>query len=229
MERIWFNSKNIRESANKFLKKYPVYNYNKLIDIAENAELEEFRLLCSLMQESSYMKSYISDAPCEERRHIEEACNDRVNKQMGPEALAVFNMFRESQKHEFWCGDERYNLFGNEFAHYAEREIIKSVVVYIVKYKDKPVTLDNIKDISYLYNHGLYWDLYKEPDTVAEPNYNDWETNNAVFNRLNEERKKHVEAWIQFTNYIWDQEWQKAYDFMITSLDGKGRAGWDYM
>lgn len=227
MDRIWYNEELINKVVHNFLGKYPTYDKSKFLDIAKNSSLDEFRELCSILYKSSYISSYFDKISLDEKRELINACNDRINDQIGLEALTIYEFFRKSQNHSFWTGDNRYKLFSYDFADYEDRQIIKSVVTFLIKYEKHYVELKDLKNLSYLYNTGLSYNLYNE-NKVRQYAIN-WDTDDKDFNKINEARTIHINAWIEFTNYIWNKEFEKAYKLILFNLKDTGIEGIDYI
>lgn len=203
MNREWYNSVNVNKSADKFLTSYPDYDYNTYMSVAKTGTLKEFRLLCSVLD------AHKVQMPFEEEKSLRAACNNRINEQMGEEATKLFEYFSSSQNHEFWLGDTRYVLFNSGLGHYNDRVIIKSVVIFLAKYKNKSIDINDLNNLDKLIRHGYGENLYIEPSTFKENE--DWQYNDVTFNKLNKARQRHVELWITFTNLIWDQKFDEAY------------------
>lgn len=220
----WYNWTLSVDKMNEFLGKYKEYDFELFSNIAKSGDLEEFRLLCNALDKDGYVKSYFRDN-YKDVSELKKLCNERVSEILG-NLLPVFNTFRTSQKHEFWGGDERYKLFGFDFPPYAERKIIKSTLVFFIKYLNRPLEFKELANITHLYNHGLYWDLIKEPSTTNV----DWENDENEFNRLNESRKEHIKAWTEFMDIIWRNDFDKAYSFMYDlAVKYNEELGWDYI
>lgn len=220
----WYNWTLSIDKMNEFLMKFKEYNFKLFLEIAKTGNLEEFRLLCNALDKNGYVTSYFSEN-YKEVYTLKDACNERVSTVLG-ELLPIYNMFENSKKHEFWDRNERYKLFGFDFPPYAEGKLLKSALTFFIKYLNKPLLLDEVPNVNYLYSHGLHWDLIKELDSLNI----DWQHNYSEFKKLNQSRKEHVEAWIVFTNLIWNNEFDKAYDYMYNlAIRHNGRVGWDYL
>lgn len=223
-DRVWYNSKISRSKAEEFLRKYRVFDYDVFVRIAKEGDLKEFKLLCNVIGTSLLYGMTGSMGSYDKIYELRAACNERVKDRMGGEASKLFELFSKSQNHEYWLGDERYKLYSFDFGSYADRQVIKSVVAYMAKYNGKEIGVDDVKNIGFLYNNGLYWELYDEDLTNS-----DWENDDAVFIRVNKDRKKHLDLWSEFMRYVWDRKWDKAYDLMVRWQSKTGREGWDYI
>lgn len=205
--RNWFNCENSEKSARKFADKYP-YDFDTYINLAKTVPLKEFRCLCSMIENNC------AHIPYTELMTIRDTCNNRINMQIGKEAADLYDFFSCNQKHELWQGDTRCLLFSNGIADFDSRVIIKSVVLYLVKYKNKPIEVKDLAKLSRLFNSGPNDRLYTEISTYNR----DWEHNDVVFEKINKTRRRHTELWITFTNYLWNHKFQEAYDLMVANL-----------
>ena len=209
--RNWFNGAIAHQKYDEFVTKYPTIDEEEMLAIAKDGSLKEFRLLCNALYEGSYTSRGCFYEDYQQKLRLVKACNERVNTILGPENAELYDKLMRSQKHERWGGDERYRLFGYDFAPYDDRQVILSIVELKMEYLNKPLTVENIPAITDLYNHGRYWDLFPERSSVGF----DWENDDRDFRILNKDRQKHVEIWISFMNCIFNQEYQTAYNKIL--------------
>ena len=209
--RNWYNSELSKQKYYEFVMKYPVINEDEMLSIAKDGSLKEFRLLCNALYEGGYFTRGCFYDNFEQKRRLVQACNERVNSILGAEAAELYEKLMKSQKHERWGGDERYRLFGYDFAPYDDRQVILSIVELKMAYLNKPLKIEDIPAIADLYNHGRYWDLFPERSGYDL----DWENDDRAFNILNKDRQKHVEIWLSFMNCIFNGEYQTAYNKIL--------------
>lgn len=212
--RDWYNSEMEAWKYDDFLRKFPNITEEKMMDIAKNGDFDDFRLLCNALYYGGVFTRGCFFEDYHMKHRIVTACNERVNAILGEDNAKLYNQLLRAHKAEQWGGDERYRLFGYDFAPYDERKTILTIVELRQKYLGKVLSQDDLAAINDLYAHGRYWDLYPERSTVGY----DFETNNRHFAILNGDRKKHMEAWYAFMRYIFKNDYENAYE-MIQRYD----------
>lgn len=211
--RCWYNTKMVKSKVLEFCEQFNEFDVEKINNVIKTCDFKTLRLICNAFSAADYSEypSIFSKQPYEEMEKIKVALNNRVNEILG-EYAALYYMLIESQKHEQWAGDERYKLFGYNLPPYSDRQVIKTLVILVCEYLNKPLTIENMPKIDKLYCHGPYWTLVPE---VSSLDYKDWETNDKSFNTLNNYRKTECEAWYTFMNHIYNGDYKKAYAIMV--------------
>lgn len=211
-QRLWYNTKMAQVKVIEFNEKFNEFNKEILLETIKTCDFKTLRLICNALDKSSYSEfpTIFKDIPYAETKIIRDALNTRVNEILG-EYAELYDKLMKSQKHELWCGDERYKLFGYDLPPYADRQVIKSLVKMVCEYIGKPLTIENISGITSLYNHGLYWEIVP---SIPLNECRDWETNDKHFATQNNNRQSECEAWYTFMNHIYNGDYEKAYALM---------------
>lgn len=207
----WFNSEMEEKMYNEFLKKFPDRSEAKMTDLAKNSNLNDFRLLCNALYYGGYSTTGVFFNDHEATRNIIATCNERVNCILGEANAKLYDQLLKSHKAERWGGDERYRLFGYDFAPYDERKTILTIVELYQKYLGKPLNQDDLPAINDLYAHGRYWDIFPERSSTTY----DFEYDEQDFDILNGDRKKHMEAWYAFMEFIFNNDYESAYKMIV--------------
>lgn len=223
--KVWYNRRLSESKAAEFLRKYRVYDNKVLMKIAMEGDLKEFKLLCNALGLAVIHGMVGFSGNSVEVYKLRDACNERIKERMGEEATKLFELFSKSQKHEYWMGDERYKLYSFDFGSYADRQVIKSVVAYMAKYNGKEGNTEDVKCIGSLYSSGLSPNLYKEDGEYIF----DWNDIDSNYIKANRSKKKHLNLWFEFMEYVWDRKWDKAYELMVKWQRKTGKKGWDYI
>lgn len=205
--RTWYNAKLMNKVVSEFHKKYPVFDKDTFLRIAENGDIEEVRKLATSID------SYGNSVDYQDKRQVKDKLNDRFADIIGDDLYEIYENLRSSQKLECPRGDESYRLLQIGGCYpYSERKMIKSALYLLHDYVGKQLKLEDIKTINRLYTSGTYWDLI--PNVKGDYKLN-WEENDDDFNKLNTCRKEQTEAWVSFMNYIINKDYESAYKMML--------------
>lgn len=202
-DNTWYNDYLQNLMKDVFIDKYPEFDFNQCMKIAESENLEDFRLLCNMLQKDSFNdghKIYFDDD--DKKDKLMDVCNNRVNKILGEESVKLYNMFTVSQKHELWQGDDRYALFSYNFASVDTRQIIISVVL-AKHYMISTISTEIVEQLGQLYSNSVDYNLYYEPTL-----------DNTTFMIRNINRIYHVTSWIKFIDFIWNNDYESAYNII---------------
>ena len=205
------NTKNNKKEAiglrqrvtSSFRIKYPKFNKEKFLDIVANGSLKEVRHLATALDSYTY-----DECDIDERNEIKDALNNKVNKLLGDELTNLFNQLVKSQKHELWCGDERFRMLDMDEPPYYVRSVLKSMIYLKFEYLGKELTVDNIKEASNLYEHSIHWELVVplRKDPLWSSKYTD------AFSKY---RQQEIAKWVEFDGYILRGELEKAYQILV--------------
>lgn len=206
----WFNGEMEELKYEQFLRKFPDTSEEAMLEVAKNGNFDDFRLLCNALYYGGARTSGCFYGDYKTTHRIIAACNERVNVILGEDNAKLYDQLLRAHKAERWGGDERYRLFGYDFAPYDERKTILTIVELRQKYLGKVLNQDDLAAINDLYAHGRYWDLYPERSSVGY----DFEHNKRHFAILNGDRKKHMEAWYAFAKYIFNGDYESAYEML---------------
>ena len=208
--RVWYNLNMRNAKICEFNSKFTTLDEKSLLEQIRTCDFKTLRLICNAMDGYNYssdcLATIFTKLPYEKIKIFRNALNERVNAILG-DYSKLYDMLILSQKHECWNGDERYKLFSYDLPPYADKKVMKTLVILVCEYIGKPLTIENMKKIDYLYNCGPTSDLTK---SFSLGKCSDWETNDKSFLTLNNQRKAECEAWYTFMNHVYDGNFEKA-------------------
>ena len=189
--------------TSSFRIKYPKFNKEKFLDIVANGSLKEVRHLATALDSYTY-----DECDTDERNEVRDALNNKVNQLLGDELTNLFNQLVKSQRHELWCGDERFRMLDMDEPPYYVRSVLKSMIYLKFEYLGKELTVDNIKEASNLYEHSIHWELVVplRKDPLWSSKYTD------AFSKY---RQQEIAKWVEFDGYILRGELEKAYQILV--------------
>ena len=198
------------KTISKFKGKYPEFDPEKFIDIVNNGSLDEIKELA--VAYNTYPGAHYTKELSEDKysyysyeSKIKEALNNKVNLILGADMANLFTQLVKEHGYDLWNGDERYTIFLPEPVYYVKK-VLKTLMYLKFEYLGNELTLDNIKEISRLYKHGV--DLC---DIIYIPR----KAYNGQFKeRTNFEIQREINAWVQFDDYILTGELDKAYKLL---------------
>lgn len=201
----WYNTKLCNEMNLKFFKKFGDYDLEKLLDIAKSGDLFDFRLLCNALDRTDRydITSETINKSYDNRIVLKDACNNRVNEILG-ELLPYYTLLDSLRNNQYWGGDERYTLFGYDIPEYEYAELIQSTLILYHDCVDKPLTLENVTEVSKIIGRKLSISRYLYPEKGQYSSI-------YSFEEKNYNRKLNTQAWLEFMNEIFYKEYDKAY------------------
>ena len=198
----WYSEEICKKMCNVFIKDHPQLDMSLLREMAASGSIDEFRTVCNCLYVHQYSPSQFYNMSHEDSWELRKLCNARVHDMLG-KYDELYNKFFKVWKSERWGGDETWRLFCDGYKPYEESKAILTLID-MIRYLDKPLTMEDLPRINDMYSHGRYWELY------VEDMYSFHIEIPSQFNEANRRRRIHTLRWRQFMGYIWEGDFDSG-------------------
>ena len=198
------SSKKNKEFIEKF--NIDVYNLNidKLFNIAENGELEDFRLLCNSFWYNALDPGHYIDYPNirETLLKIKSKCEERIDKLFEGNMLDLINAIHNTDHDVYYFDKIAFFIYNKPIKPYRRMMIVSLIIIH--DFIGKELNTSDMKNlIRILSPDNFYLDNYDIYGVISHPH-------EVIY----EEQKISTDAWIEFTDQIFYRNYNAAYDVL---------------
>lgn len=204
----WWGDNLIEKAVERVTKNYSLEELSDKSFLSKLSN-DEIRDVATFVYYISYSNAISYKIDINKYSELKRKINDEFNRRID-KILILYNMLDNKHNVDKWSGDVRYKtLIWSNNKGDTEMSILKTAV-WLYQLIGEETTYSLIETIRSACDKPLFWGFGFECSHKMN-----CDESPKVWNKVNEGRKKEIEAQNKFINYILDGEFDKAYNEFI--------------